>query len=431
MKRIYLDNSATTKQDPEVTKIMEFINSDFFGNPSSIHSFGQDSRRIIDEAREFIAFYLDCKPTEIFFTSGGSESDNLAIKGVVEARIEELKKIGEEHKPHVITSQIEHYAVLNTIKELEKAGRIEATYIKPKSNGVLKVQDVEKAIKANTVLISIMYVNNEIGTVEPIREIGKMVERVNKLRAKHKKSKTINGDIGSGFNRVFFHTDAVQAAEYFQMGMKYLHVDLLTFSAHKFYGPKGIGVLLVKEGTPIKSQVLGGSQESKLRAGTENVPAIAGMHRAISLFIKRRADGNRKEANKNLPELNVYDETKKIKKLRDKLMKGLLNIPNSRVNGCKIRRSPNNLNISFKNAEGESILLMLDQYGIAASSGSACTSGSLEPSHVLSAIGVKPEWSHGSVRFSLCKDNTEEEIDKVIEVMPEIIKKLRAMSPLS
>jgi len=408
VKRIYLDNSATTKPDQDVVKTMEHINSKYFANPSSVHSFGQDARKIVDEARDFMAFYLNCDSSEIVFTSGGSESDNLAIKGIVEA-----SKI---EKPHVITSQIEHHAVLDTIVELEREGRIEATYIKPKSNGVIKVEDAEAAIKENTALVSIMYINNEIGTVEPIREIGKMIERVNKKRGEK--------------NKVFFHTDAVQAAEYFQMGTKYLHVDFLTITAHKFYGPKGVGLLFVKKGTPIKHQIVGGGQESKFRAGTENVAGIAGMHRAVVDMLKRKADGKMEEAKKSLPSLQVYSETKRIKKLRDKLSKGLLEISNSRINGCKTRRSPNNLNISFKNAEGESILMMLDQAGIAASSGSACTSGSLEPSHVLTAIGVTHEWSHGSIRLTLGKDTTEEEIDKVIETMPGIIERLRTMSPL-
>jgi len=424
MNRIYLDNTATTKQDAEVTKIMEKVASEYFGNASSIHSYGQDARKIVDEARDFMAFYLDCDSSEIVFTSGGTESDNLAIKGVVQA-----SKI---EKPHIITSQIEHHAVLDTVKELEKEGKIEATYLKPKPNGVIKVEDVKAAIKENTVLVSIMYVNNEIGTVEPIREIGKMIEKINAKRLSQVvgRRSLVDKPHTTYDKQIYFHTDAVQAAEYFQMGTKYLHVDLLTITAHKFYGPKGVGLLFVKKGTLLKHQIVGGSQESKLRAGTENVAGIAGMHTAIVNMMTRKADGKMEDAKKNLPELQVYNETKKLKKLSDKLTKGLLSIPDSRINGCKIHRSPNNVNISFKNAEGESILMMLDQAGVAASSGSACTSGSLEPSHVLTAIGVTPEWSHGSIRFSLGKDNTEEEIEKVIEVMPGIIEKLREMSPL-
>ncbi len=399
MKRIYLDNSATTKPDCEVVKVMEHTNSKYFGNASSIHSFGQEARKIVDQSRLDIAKILNCKPSEIIFTSGGSESDNLAIMGIIEA--------SNIKKPHLITSEIEHHAILDTVKELERGGSIEATYIKPDKNGVVKAEGVEKAIKENTVLVSIMYVNNEIGTVEPIRQIGKMIEKINEKRLSQ-----IDMPHTTDNGRIYFHTDAVQVPEYFDLNVEYLHLDLLTLSAHKFYGPKGIGILYKRGDLKLKHQIIGGDQEYKLRAGTENVAAIAGMAEAF----------NRIKNNK----LRI----KKTEKLRNKLIKGLLKIPNSRLNGCKVRRSPNNLNISFKNAEGESILMMLDQKGIAASSGSACTSNSLEPSHVLEALGVSPKWSHGSVRFSLGKDTTSEEIDKVIEVMPNIIKKLREMSPL-
>lgn len=389
MKKIYLDNAATTPVHPEVLAAMTPYFSDQFGNASSIHSFGQVARSAVDSARREIAKFLNCNSTEIIFTSGGSESDNLAINGVVESL-----KSKVESKPHVITSAFEHHAVLDTIKELEADGVIEATYIKPNSDGLIGAESVKRAIKKNTLLVSIMYVNNEIGTVQPIRAIGQMIEKENKTR-----------DL-----RIFFHTDAVQAAEYFEMNVDYLHVDLLSMSAHKIYGPKSVGLLYVRSGTPIKHQIVGGGQEYKKRAGTENVPGIIGFAKAIELIDRSKNE--------------------RLKKLRDRLIDGLLKIPNSRLNGSREDRSPANVNISFLNAEGESILLNLDMEGIAASTGSACTSGSLEPSHVLSAMGLPPEECHGSVRFTLGRQTTAEEIDKVILVMRNIVEKLRKMSPL-
>lgn len=389
MKKIYLDNAATTPVHPEVLAAMAPYFSDQFGNASSIHSFGQVTRSAVDSARREIAEFLNCKSTEIIFTSGGSESDNLAINGVVESL-----KSKVESKPHVITSAFEHHAVLDTIKELEADGVIEATYIKPSSDGLIGAESVKKAIKKNTLLVSIMYVNNEIGTVQPIRAIGQMIEKENKTRD----------------SRIFLHTDAVQAAEYFEMNVDYLHVDLFSMSAHKIYGPKGVGLLYVRSGTPIKHQIVGGGQEYKKRAGTENVPGIIGFAKAIELIDRSKNE--------------------RLKKLRDRLIDGLLKIPNSRLNGSQEERSPANVNISFLNAEGESILLNLDMEGIAASTGSACTSGSLEPSHVLSAMGLPPEECHGSVRFTLGRQTAAEEIDKVILVMKNIVEKLRKMSPL-
>jgi cysteine desulfurase len=389
MKKIYLDNAATTPVHPEVLAAMAPYFSDQFGNASSIHSFGQVAKSAVDAARREIAQFLNCKSTEIIFTSGGSESDNLAINGVVESL-----KSKVESKPHVITSAFEHHAVLDTIIELEADGVIEATYIKPSSDGLIGAESVKKAIKKNTLLVSIMYVNNEIGTVQPIRAIGQMIEKENKTRD----------------SRIFFHTDAVQATEYFEMNVDYLHVDLLSISAHKIYGPKGVGLLYVRSGTPIKHQIVGGGQEYKKRAGTENVPGIIGFAKAIELIDRSKNE--------------------RLKKLRDRLIDGLLKIPNSRLNGSQEERSPANVNISFLNAEGESILLNLDMEGIAASTGSACTSGSLEPSHVLSAMGLPPEECHGSVRFTLGRQTAAEEIDKVILVMKNIVEKLRKMSPL-
>jgi len=324
----------------------------------------------------------------------------------------------------VITSAFEHHAVLDTIKELENDGVVEATYIKPNSDGIIKTGSVEKAIKNNTVLISIMYVNNEIGTLQPIREIGQMVERMNALRIKNSETRIMNNNQNSKFSiqnseknmqRIFFHTDAVQAAGYFEMNVDYLHVDLLSMSAHKIYGPKGIGLLYIRSGTPIKHQIVGGGQEYKKRAGTENVPGIVGFAKAVELINSKSEYRNSK--------FNIQE-------LCDRLIDGLLEIPKSRLNGSREQRSPANVNISFLNAEGESILLNLDMEGIAASTGSACTSGSLEPSHVLSSLALPPEECHGSVRFTLGRQTSAEEIDKVILAMKNIVEKLRKMSPL-
>jgi len=408
--KIYLDHSATTPVDRRVLEAMLPYFKDIFGNASSIHSFGQEARAAVDKARETIAEFLNCKTSEIIFTSGGSESDNLAIKGVVESRSFGFAQDDNARKPHIVTSAFEHHAILDTIKELEVDGKIEATYVKPNRDGLIEVADVEKAIKKNTVLASIMYVNNEIGTVQPIREIGKMIERLNKGREK----------------LIYFHTDAVQAAEYFPMNVDFLHVDLLTMTAHKIYGPKGVGLLYVRNGTPIKHQIVGGGQEYKKRAGTENVAGIVGFAAAVSVIARIRQPAETKQSKNEIATPSGLAMTR----LRDKLIDGLLKIPNSFLNGSREQRTPANVNISFINAEGESILLNLDMEGIAASTGSACTSGSLEPSHVLIAMGLKPEECHGSVRFTLGRETTEEEIGKVLEIMPKIVEKLRKMSPL-
>ena len=419
---IYLDTAATTPVHPQVLDAMLPYFSDKFGNASSIHSFGQEARSAVDNSRHQIAEFLNCKSTEVIFTSGGSESDNLAIKGILEAVIptqvegsykrflgsarNDKKDGNDKFKPHVITSAFEHHAVLDTIKELENEGKIEASYIKPNHDGLVEVGDIEVAIKDNTVLVSIMYVNNEIGTVQPIRAIGQMLEKKNKERS----------------SCIYFHTDAVQAAGYFDLNVDTLHVDLLTMSAHKIYGPKGIGLLYVRSGVPVKHQMVGGGQEYKKRAGTENVAGIVGFAKALLVIAsetKQSKDGI------------ATSGSLAMTKLRDKLIDGLLQIPSSQLNGSREHRSPANANISFINAEGEAILLNLDMEGIAASTGSACTSGSLSPSHVLISMGLKPEQCHGSIRFTLGRETTEEEIDKVLEVLPPIIDKLRKMSPFS
>jgi cysteine desulfurase len=399
--KIYLDHAATTPVDPEVLGAMKPYFTEIFGNAGSLHSFGRAAREAVDKSRQTIAAFIGCKPEELIFTSGGSASDNLAIRGTV-LRNREHETGNNGHKPHVITSAIEHHAVLNTVKDLEKSGQIETTYIKPNAKGLIEVESVKAAVKENTVLVSIMYVNNEIGTIQPIREIGKMISLLNAERV------TRNG------SRLFFHTDAVQAIEYCKVDPQYLGVDLMTFTAHKIYGPKGIGALYVKAGTPLKSILTGGSQEFGFFAGTENTPGIVGFAEAVELVRRERGSN--------------YGE--KIAGLRDKLINGILkSVPNSILNGDKKNLSPAIANISFVNAEGESILLNLDFLGIAVSTGSACTSRTLEPSHVLTAMGIIPENAHGSIRFSLGRQTKEQDIDRVLEVLPGVIEKLRAMSP--
>lgn len=422
MSKIYLDNAATTQLDPKVFEAMNKANGTY-GNPSSIHTFGQEARAIIDDARDAIARFLNCTPVEVVFTSGGSESDNLAIRGIINSLgsgvgSQGIKAPNTKHQtPHIVTSAIEHHAVLHTIQELEKEGKIEATYIKPKENGVVDVKDIEKAIRPNTVLVSVMYANNEIGTIQPIREIGKLIEKINLQRNKGQGSRaknlgSRNSALATQNETIFFHSDAVQGAEFLNMNTKYLHVDLLTMTAHKIHGPKGIGLLFVKKGTPIKPQIVGGEQEFGKRAGTENNVAIAGFAAAIQQVTRDKDQGPR------------------IGQLRDKLEDSLLkSIPNSYFNGDKMLRVPHISNICFKNAEGEAIILNLDFLGVAVSSGSACTAQSLDPSHVLTAIGVPRELSHGAIRFSLSKFTKEEEIEQVCEVLPGIINKLRQMSP--
>lgn len=393
-KYIYLDNAATTRADSKVIEAMLPYFSETFGNPSSVHTFGQEARSAVDRSRDIVAKFLNCDPMEVIFTSGGSESDNLAIRGT----IENLKIKNQKSKiPHVIISQIEHHAVLHTVQSLEREGKIEATYIKPDNTGLISPKSVKEAIQDNTALVSIMYVNNEIGTLEPISEIGAMIEAENSDRE----------------NKIYFHTDAVQATEYFDMNVKNLKVDLLTMTAHKIHGPKGVGALFIKKGAKISPMITGGEHEFRKRAGTENVPGIVGMAEAIRLVESRKS------------------KVEAIGRLRDKLEKNILNmISDTYLNGNKEKRSPAISNISFKNAEGEAIILNLDFLGLAVSSGSACTAMSLDPSHVLTAIGVPRELSHGAIRFSLSRETTEDEIDQLTKELPPIIEKLRLMSPL-
>ncbi|MBQ7717783.1 MAG: cysteine desulfurase NifS [Clostridia bacterium] len=383
-KMIYFDNAATTGVSKEVLDAMLPYFTENYGNPSSVYAFSDTPKEAIAESRRRIAKCLNCDASEIFFTASGSEADNWAIKGVCDAA-------AKNGKNKIITSAIEHHAVLTTCEYMEKHG-FEVTYLPVDETGLVNPSDLENAIDGQTALVSIMYANNEIGTIEPIKEL---VEIAHKYK-------------------VPFHTDAVQAAGTIKIDIKDLGVDLLSISGHKFHAPKGIGALYIKKGTKITSFIHGGMQERGKRAGTENVPYIVGIATALENACA-----------------NLDNYTKKVTALRDKLIKGVMEaIPYVKLNGHTAQRLPGNANFSFKYIEGESLLLWLDMNGIAASSGSACTSGSLDPSHVLLAIGLPHEIAHGSLRISLSYENTEEEIDKLLEVLPQIVDRLRNMSPL-
>lgn len=383
MDNVYFDNSATTKMDDEVLKKMLPYLTESYGNASSIYKLGRQNRRAVEEAREKVAKALGCDASEIYFTAGGSESDNTAIRGIAYA----YKNKGN----HIITSKIEHPAVLETCKQLEKEG-FEVTYIGVDENGIINLDELENAIKDTTTLITIMFANNEIGTIEPAQQIGEIAKKHN----------------------VFFHTDAVQAVGTVKINVKELNIDSLSLSAHKFYGPKGIGALYVRKGVNFQKFVNGGHQERNKRAGTENVAGIVGLGKAIELAYA-----------------NLEEHNKKIKSLRDYYVEQIeARIPYIKVNGDREKRLPGNSNISFRFIEGEGLLLNLDLKGICASSGSACTSGSLDPSHVLLAIGLPHEIAHGSLRISIGKYNTKEEVDYLIDNLVEIVKRLREMSPL-
>jgi cysteine desulfurase len=383
LERIYLDHSATTPMDKEVLAEMLPYFTEKFGNPSSIHSYGREVKKAVEEAREKVAKAIGAQTQEIIFTSGGTEADNMAIKGVALANTKKGK--------HIITSAVEHHAIIDTCKFMKQHG-YEITYVPVDKEGIVRVEDIEAAIKEDTVLITIMHANNEIGTIQPIAEIGKLAKA----------------------KGIIFHTDAVQTIGKVPVNVDELNVDLLSISAHKFYGPKGVGALYIRKGTKLLPISQGGAQERKRRPGTENTPGIIGMGKAIELAMA-----------------NLNYEIENITKLRNKLINGVLNtIPHVQLNGHAENRLPGNANFSFNFIEGESLLLSLDMKGIAGSSGSACTSGSLDPSHVLLAIGLSHEIAHGSLRLTLGKDNTEEHVDYVLQVLPEIVGKLREMSPL-
>ena len=382
-KLIYLDNAATTKTSEEVIAAMLPYFTEYYGNPSSVYEFASESKKAVSNARRTIAETLGAQENEIYFTAGGSEADNWALKATAEAYQSKGK--------HIITTKIEHHAILHTAEYLEKRG-FEITYIGVDENGVVKVDELEKAIRPDTILISVMFANNEIGTIQPIKEIGEIAKK----------------------HGVLFHTDAVQAYGQLPINVDELHIDMLSSSGHKLNGPKGIGFLYIRKGVKIRSFVHGGAQERKRRAGTENVPGIVGYGKAAEIAAK-----------------TMKERTAKEIELRDHLIDRVLaEVPYTRLNGHRTNRLPNNANFSFQFVEGESLLILLDNNGICASSGSACTSGSLDPSHVLLAIGLPHEIAHGSLRLTLSAETTMEDIDFVVDCIKQIIERLRSMSPL-
>ena len=383
MRYVYADNAATTSVSKKVVEAMLPYMTEHFGNPSSLYGIGQTAASAVRTARQQVAVALGADEKEIFFTSGGSEADNWAIKGAAALGAKKGKK-------HLITTKFEHHAVLHTMAALEKEG-FKVTYLDVYENGIVKLEDVEKAITDETCLVTIMYANNEIGTIQPIAEIGKLC---------HDKG-------------VLFHTDAVQAVGHVKIDVKEQNIDMLSLSGHKFHAVKGLGALYCKKGLRLPNLIEGGSQESGRRAGTENVPGIVGLGVAITEMVE-----------------NLEENYNKTKELRDRLFEGASKISHSRINGDKEQRLPGNFSMCFEGVEGESLLLMLDMNGICASSGSACTSGSLDPSHVLLSIGLKHEVAHGSLRLSLNEHNTVEDVDYILEVLPKIIDRLRDMSPL-
>lgn len=385
LKKIYLDNAATTPVRSEVLEAMLPYFTQKFGNASTIYSYGREAKEALEESRKNVAQLIGANTEEVFFTSGGTESDNWALRGIASANVKKGK--------HVITSSVEHHAVLHTCRDLEKQG-FKITYLPVDKDGLINVKDVADAITDETILVSIMHANNEIGTIQPINEIAKAIKQKNP--------------------EIIFHTDAVQTAGKIPVNVNNLGVDLLSMSAHKIYGPKGVGALYIRKGTRIAPFMTGGAQESSRRAGTENIAGIVGFGKAAELAVCEQ-----------------QEQFEKLILLRDRLMQGILNtIPYTRLNGHPTLRLPHNVNISFEFIEGESILLNLDMKGICASSGSACTSGSLDPSHVLLAIGLPHEIAHGSLRLTLGRENSQEDVDYVLEVLPGIIDKLRNMSPL-
>lgn len=380
---IYLDHAATTPMDPQVIRAVREYEEKWYGNPATLYELGTKSEQAVEEARAKVASVLGCRPEEVYFTSGGTESDNWAVKGVAFSH----QKKGK----HLVTSQAEHHAVLDTCKFMERIGW-EVTYVPVDSTGTVDPQDVRKAIRPDTVLVSIMHANNEVGTVEPVAEIGKIARE----------------------HDVLFHTDAVQTVGKVPVNVDKLGCDLLSLTGHKFYGPKGVGAMYLRRGVRIERHMHGGAQERNRRAGTHNVPGIVGLGKAIELA-----------------SADMDAEARRLTELADRLKNGLLErIPDVRYNGHSSRRLPGNVHICVEGIEGEAMLLCLDVEGVCCSSGSACTTGSLDPSHVLLAMGIPAEVAHGSVRFTLGRENTTEQIDRVLEVFPGIVKKLRAMSPI-
>lgn len=378
---VYADNAATTAVHPKVLEAMLPYLGETYGNPSSLHQIGRKAKAVVDAARAKIAELLHCAPAELYFTASGTEADNWAIRSAARAKAKQGK--------HIITSKFEHHAVLHTLRSLEKEG-YEVTYLKPTSEGIIRPEDVEAAIRPDTILVTVMMANNEVGTIQPIREIAEVAHA----------------------HGVLCFTDAVQAVGHIPVALDTLGVDMLSFSGHKFHAPKGIGALYVKKGTPLFPFVDGGGQESGRRGGTENVPYIVGLATALTLAVERLADNDR------------------ITAMRERLIDGLLAIPRTRLNGSRTARLPGTVNVSFPCIEGESLLFLLDAVGICASTGSACSSKSLEPSHVLLSIDVPIEEAHGSLRLSIGHDTTDEDIDYILEKLPPIVARLRSMSPL-
>lgn len=382
-RTIYVDNAATTAMSDKAIAAMTPYFKEIYGNPSSLHTVGQIAKEALDAAREKMASCLNCEPREIYFTSGGSEADNQCIRS---AALQGAKK----GKKHIISTAFEHHAVLHTLKKLEAEG-FEVTYLDVHSDGLITAEEVRAAIRPDTALVTVMYANNEVGTVQPIAEIGAVCREAN----------------------VIFHTDAVQAVGHIPVDVKADNIDMLSLSGHKFHGPKGVGALYCRRGLPLLTFIEGGAQERGKRAGTENLAGIAGMAAALE------------EACENLGK-----NAEKLTRLREKLIDGLLKIPHSKLNGDRKKRLPGNVNMCFEGVEGESLLLLLDAKGICASSGSACTSGSLDPSHVLLALGLPHEVAHGSLRLSLSEANTEEDIDYIIAEVPKVVEYLRSISPV-
>ncbi|MBQ9914170.1 MAG: cysteine desulfurase NifS [Clostridia bacterium] len=383
MRYVYADNAATTPVSPKVVEAVLPYMTELYGNPSSLYQTGQKAFKAVDRARQQVADALGAEKDEIFFTSGGSEADNWAIKGAAALGAKKGKK-------HLITTKIEHHAVLHTMQTLEKQG-FTVTYLDVYENGIVRVEDVEKAITDETCLVTVMYANNEIGTIQPIAEIGRLCKE----------------------KGVLFHTDAVQAVGHVAIDVKEQNIDMLSLSGHKFHAVKGIGALYCRKGIRLPNLIEGGGQEKGRRAGTENVPGIVGLGVAITDMCA-----------------DIEENAKKVSALRDRLFEGASKISHSRINGDREKRLPGNFSMCFEGIEGESLLLMLDMQGVCASSGSACTSGSLDPSHVLLAIGLKHEVAHGSLRLSLSESNTAEDVDYILEVLPPIVDRLRQMSPL-
>jgi len=386
MKKIFMDYASTTKVDKEVIDAMLPFFSEYFGNPLSLHSFGRETRKSLDQSRKKVADLLNAKEDEIIFTAGGTESDNIAIKGAAYQN----KNIRESRGPHIITSAIEHPAVLETCKHLETQG-FKVKYLPVDEYGIVKINDLKDSISENTFLITIMFANNEIGTIEPIEEIGKIAKE----------------------NNIPFHTDAVQAIGKVPIDVNKLNIDLLSISSHKIYGPKGVGALYIKKGVKIQPIVHGGGHEKGLRSSTHNIPGIIGLGKACELAKKR-----------------MEKDTKYIKNLRDKLIKNVLQIEESYLNGHPEKRLINNAHFRFTGIEGESLLMRLDEKGIAAATGSACSSKKLQASHVLTAIGLSPVEAHGSIRLTLGRESTKDEVSYVSEVLQEVVDQLRSMSPL-